>query len=1043
MPRNQIPKNLTFLGKTQKATNVIQHLNKLNKKNTVDNKEIVKHLIKDSNQKKRTIAYDEGYEVIVYDDKGNNEKFNIQADKTAVINKTFGLARITDMKNVKNKMFEAINPINGEIKFNKFKMADTLPTNIKMDLFINIDMFIVINTDGNGDGGYLILRKTQARAFTKPTKANIDAIVVNKFANYLKDFGEGYAVAYDKEKHYKNAENLTGVPWENITSNLEYTIHSVNKERQYNWVDGKLRDSEPIDISNIFVNVDINKSDDCVKNLFKKNFGKKINDAFDLKFADRKDGISSQEIYDFCLEHNLEVYIYNIKGELKLSNEKNIKNKKLKPLSLIAYMNHCYEIVGKKPEKKIVKEESSAQEYKIIESANTEISKLLRKNIVPDVLKYNGYNIVSYINDGIKYIQNPDYEKCKEILKKFDLLDELKDNISLTGMLPILEKKYAGKENIESFFPESNKFIKGGFNYKSDLEFNADELVCIDKNKTYASVLKNLPYLISLDVRSCNIRNIKDQDESIFIVDHYLYLCTPKKYTELMENTNLYTGYHINKCKEYGVEYEIFYELETKKHENYFAKLITDLYDKTDSKSFKEIMVRGIGCFEKVEKISMAHVVNGIYNNDEMDRINGVFDIKKFDNDKYNLCYDTVNKITGIMNRKPINIQIKDQWRIDLHDKMKELKITTDNLCQINTDSIMYKGKLPKNLNPKKLDGWKEVKINKYDDDGDEIIYGKQKEKTIYDTGANNRLLTKGKFRGNTLCLSYAGSGKSTYIKNEILPNLASSTYIILSPSHKSIQEFKQAGFNCNVIQKYIFSNTLPTEQTIIFDEFGMFGTDEHNMMYKCSILSKTIYAIGDNNQLPPVKGRKCDNKIYLDMMFPNKIHLTDNYRNDFTKKYYDSLIEGKFNREQLIEEVKKYSTKKFYDAKQIICYRKDVVELYNNKMLKKLELEKDSIGARTMCITNKLNGGIYNSFTYKIIDNKNNFITLKDEQSGETKVITKKAFNNSKNFMPAYACTLHKLQGSSLESYYFAPEDYSFVNNTVAYVTVSRLKTK
>jgi len=697
-------------------------------------------------------------------------------------------------------------------------------------------------------------------------------------------------------------------------------------------------------------------------------------------------------------------------------------------------MNHCYVIEGKKKlEKKIVDEK--IMDIKIIEDAHKEIAKLLKENTVPNILKYNGVNISSYISGNTKYIQNPEYLKCKEILEKFDLSDKLTDDIKLTNLFGILEKKYLKGTNLDSFFPECNKFNKKALVYKNTKKFSDEELVCIDKNKAYASVLMDLPFLISVDMRSCEIF---DWDNSFMdIIDHYLYYAIPEKYTELMEETNLYSGHHLLQCKEAGVKFKIIYGIETKKNNNVYKELISDMFNKIDDDSFKQIMVRAIGCFEIKEKIVRSFKPLGIFNDEEILSLDAICELKIISK-KYTMCYQINDNVLCINNKKPISIQIKDQCKVEIYKKMKELKLTEDNLCMINTDSILYKGELPDNLDSKKLGSWKVIK-NK----GEECkkIYIPKDEKIYIDNVIDTNLLTKNKFR-NTLCLSYAGSGKTTYIKDKIIPKLKGS-YIILSPSHKSLKEFKQLGLNCSVIQKYIYSNTIPTEETIIIDEFGMFGHKEHDILFKVSMLNKKIYAIGDNNQLSPVNGRRCNNKIYLDMMFSEKIYLTDNHRNNFTKEYYDKLIDGKFTQQDLIKEVNEYGTINYSDAEQIICYRRETVDLYNKRMLKKLKLNKDSVGARTMCITNNLGDDIYNSFTYLIKNSDKNFVTLEDEDTGEIKIINKKTFDKVSNFMPCYATTLHKLQGSSLSSYYYAPEDSSFINNTVAYTTISRLKTK
>jgi asparagine synthase (glutamine-hydrolysing) len=51
----------------------------------------------------------------------------------------------------------------------------------------------------------------------------------------------------------------------------------------------------------------------------------------------------------------------------------------------------------------------------------------------------------------------------------------------------------------------------------------------------------------------------------------------------------------------------------------------------------------------------------------------------------------------------------------------------------------------------------------------------------------------------NKLYADYAGSGKTHFIINELIPTL--DDFIVLSPSHASIREYRSKKINCNVIQ--------------------------------------------------------------------------------------------------------------------------------------------------------------------------------------------------------------------------------------------------
>ena len=75
----------------------------------------------------------------------------------------------------------------------------------------------------------------------------------------------------------------------------------------------------------------------------------------------------------------------------------------------------------------------------------------------------------------------------------------------------------------------------------------------------------------------------------------------------------------------------------------------------------------------------------------------------------------------------------------------------------------------------------------------------------------------------------------------------------------------------------------------------------------------------------------------------------------------------------------------------------------------------------------------IYNNFTDEIVEIKGENVVMKSGIKLSTDQI-------EKFFIPAYARTLYGIQGKSLKSYHYAPEDYKFLNGRSAYTVVSRL---
>ena len=194
----------------------------------------------------------------------------------------------------------------------------------------------------------------------------------------------------------------------------------------------------------------------------------------------------------------------------------------------------------------------------------------------------------------------------------------------------------------------------------------------------------------------------------------------------------------------------------------------------------------------------------------------------------------------------------------------------------------------------------------------------------------------------------------------------------------------------------------------------------------------------------------------YLKYLFKEINTKFVNYRNNFTKEYYDSLIYTKVNisdkdnadRNMLIKEVSKWSSKNWKNAEYIICYRHKTKQKWNRIMLKHLKKKSwTSVGVRIVCKNNKLRDiGIWNKKEFvikKIIKNENDkkFILSDKYKIDKDVTVTEKQLKS--NFDMAYACNVHQIQGSTLNSYYWASEDDKFLNGNVAYTIISRLRQK
>jgi hypothetical protein len=568
----------------------------------------------------------------------------------------------------------------------------------------------------------------------------------------------------------------------------------------------------------------------------------------------------------------------------------------------------------------------------------------------------------------------------------------------------------------------------------------------IDKNLCYTSLLRNLPHLLHFDFRTAKIT--QDPEE---IINHFLYIARPTTpHPILMPSRNIYEGEYINYCKLHNVEMVLEFQISTEKSENYYKSMIDDLLINFGRDITKTMVNINIGKFQKNDTTAIYPTFDNIYNKTECQ-------IKTTENmtenlislgDDYVLKFTNEKKITNnFYNKLPIASQIFNTNRIVLHEKMIEIQEQNNNelkLLQVKTDSITFADTIKiKNVSKDNndLDGWKYETYKPVEFNG------------IYD-GCINMLFDNinpiNLKNDRTIYNCYAGAGKTYTIINDILPQV-NEDYIILTPTHASMKEFKQKKMNCSIIHRFtvgFYKGQLPLQNNIIIDEHSMLDRSAHDFIYKCVLSNKNIYMFGDFNQFAPVepanksKYKKYNNEYYINMLFNKQLKLTNNYRNDFTKEYYDSLINcPDDNIKYLTKEVKKYSTKTYKNADVIITYTNDTLDLYNQMKMKDLNLSKYSPGLKVICNTNDLmKHGLYNNFETVILktDEENIYITGVEDEELKILKIDYDAY-----FKPAYAKTLYKCQGQSIKKIFYAPEDYKYINNTSAYVFISRLLTK
>lgn len=796
--------------------------------------------------------------------------------------------------------------------------------------------------------------------------------------------------------------------------------------------------------------IDIDCNDEnCVVQYLCNIYERKVNDRIkginvkkyfsDIDSNYKENGIDTDQIIEFCRKYDIKCVAYDSDKNVTANyNPKELRKKRYKSLIYIVYNNHMYPVKNKFLHKTRV----NTQTEKILSYSNIdkEFKMLLDNRIIPSDIRINcigknSQHITSYVNDNIRYFENEDYLVCKDILQLFGIVDKIKFTTNRYNLMSIIEELY-NIPFIHSFFPQLKNFGHAPFIYHTDKEYTTDNLVTIDKQKCYPYCLSQLPFLLLFDIRNGEIIDIEKATE---ITRSYTYYVKPKYSTELIPTSGLYDGDHLIFCHDEGIEFTILKEIRSKRHDNCLKDLINDWFLKTEtiksdenSNVLKMILNIWIGKFDLGCDTVKSHINAGkICNSNEKDCTSGSFiDLT----DDYSMKFEMIDNYK-IYTRKLISIQIKNWSRRILYLKMKELKLKDDDIIHINTDSItfkMRKGIKFINFKPNNYMHWrKDTDHTNFKPINSGFQYTDKIEDLNFDKMETRNILYQG----------YAGCGKSEKIKNEIIPDLVNKnkSYIVLSPSHSSIMEYRLNNDNCNVIQYYEYNKSVPDEDIVIIDEIGLCDSKANDIIYKCFLANKRIYSFGDYNQnLPVGMNNPFNNLSFINYMYNKNYMITSNYRNHFTIKFYDDIIN---ERVKPIDVIKKYMIDDIYKAAVIICPTHKDCNEYNEIIMKNRKIDFGDIGCEIMCITNELRDiKLYNNFLLKIVSKKDDKYILKDKVSEYE--VTERQLKNKLYFTPSYARTNYNIQGKSVDSYY-VPKKFLVRFNTgrEAYTIISRLK--
>ena len=793
-----------------------------------------------------------------------------------------------------------------------------------------------------------------------------------------------------------------------ITSVQDITTQEIMR---YDINNMRMRDYKPLDVVNLFDNTIrlTETTENCVREVLRKKYpdiSKQKKDP--IGKLGTADGVSTEDLITFCSKYKIRMVGFDVYGNVIGKHIPETKSHKHASLVYLAFNDHIYPVKGKELHFKHLKPQKLQQHsHEELQVFFSDLIHVHRRH--PSEVKINpdDQTIRSFIDGDTHHFYNPHYDECELILKSYDLHHLIVYNISFQKTMELITEYYE-TEDLRSFFPVDH--IKTPLYYQSPI--TEGETVTIDKNKCYSEALSSLDFLLTVDYRQSPVETT---DIDVLRSDA-LYVATPECQNVLLPKQDIYAGEHLLYAKKQGVKFKVQERILCKRKYNTFNRIILDLYNRLPEHVFKNFINRTIGVFQssvkKRAKETNAMVVG------EQERHPDMFWFPFGDGSRF-VQYESEPFVGNVYNHKPIAIQIKDRANRFIYEKMRELNVFFQHIRQINTDSITIDARAVKNIRVegKGLRGWK---LGHYDI--------KQPTRNVH----TSTITMKQNLRNhNTLITGDAGNGKSYHIEHTLIPSLATD-YLIVSSKHSAIVQHRKNGRNAQVIQKYEFNHTTPTEQHIIVEECGIMTRTHWDLLYKWHLLGKTITSYGDFNQLLPVKEHaQFSAQSWLDLFFTNQTILSVNRRNDFTAEYYKDLREGKLD---LKAELLKYSTKTPEEAEVVIAYRNEIVDKYNARMAEfhgiTYELTETGTlvsvddGVPILCKDNDLRDkDIYNNMLFD------------SEEVDE---------GDLKHFKLAYARTLYNLQGDAVKSFYVAPEDMEwFCHPRVAYTLISRLKTK
>lgn len=1041
---------------------------------------------------------------------GNTKKIKMEKeiinDKEYKVNPIIKYNLVQKQQITKGNLTKLIKGVKLEFKQLDRKTKTTRPIEINLLNKDNLNVKLLNNNNWNFE--ILSSNHVEKRSI-KPLNLGIYRGNEDGLREKILSYIHGYFKDWVDMEHIKLITPIQLI--DNDSINLQFHfVREFNGTEDY-YIEKKKKYAELINLFNEQIEpINNPATENCVVYFFEQLHKSKRYKIYKLikeqlqTIEKKKKTIFLNDLKNILNKFDITIYIYSING---LEYEKYSKNyteiSKLETIVLYIEDNHLYIVKSKKHKNHLTKR--SLKDYNkcnIELNENLENEILIGSNVI-SVINCDTTGEIHYLlhNDNKLITNNNNCNNLKNIFSKLGL--DLKYlNTNFTSFIPKIKDIY--NINVFSIFPYkvSNDVLR----YKNNnINQNTENhIINIDKNKCFSNALFDLEFIPHFNILTDTKRDYILEEQ---IKDHYLYFIEVIEPTEIYFNNGFCFGWFINKYG--GLKYiKIKYVFECKTLTdkegiiyNPFSVMIEDLYSLCETKEQTQFIKNSINAFigqmlrpdknDIMYKENLKFTTTNdmiLMNNHVLEKYkqeyNGTTDLDDneinidldkmeydeklkiimmsntdlgFDLIKDNIvcCWNNKNIKNNDMGKdnKPLNIMIRNKAQSYLIDMIQKLKIKFDDIIEINTDCIYIKN----------ADNYKINDINFSVDQ--HIFKGWKIEKGIKDTQIknlnfllNNNEIEAEKYfyeeNGNSYSfnLEYAGGGKTHRIKKIIDEKLKANpnySYIILSPFHDFLTDFRKNGYNAHTIAHYKFNNFEIKEKNIYVDEWGICTLEDN--FYLLRHQNKNYHFYGDIQQLKPVGS---DN---LNMDFIEKIATKlntnwTNYRNTFTKEFYDDLIENG-NSEKKIKEMLLTYNSPIDEADKIIAYYNESVDKYNKYFLdknnKKFDEKEISMNIPITNTVNRLAVINYETNETEYIYNRHSFNTIGKEGNNIIVSDNLKKYKIDKEiilqkFKLGYCITLYGAQGKTFKKIHFVNEFKdirALTKQGALYTLISRLK--